>query len=65
MKYKNKDVDFSEALVQKRLAPKNKNWYSIIEDGTLVTKPRKVVTKAEKRARKNKSSFWNSQKAAV
>ena len=24
MKYKNKDVDFSEALVQKRPAPKNK-----------------------------------------
>ena len=46
-------------------APKDKLWYSIIENGVLVTKPRKKITAAEKRARKNKSSLWNRQKATV
>lgn len=65
MKYKGNDLEFSEALAQKRPAPKNKCWYSIVEDGGLVTKKRKVETAAEKRTKKNKSSFWNRQKAVV
>lgn len=49
----------------RRAAPKDKHWYSIIENGVLVTKPRKKITAAEKRAKKSKSSFWNRQKATV
>ena len=49
----------------RRAAPKDKRWYSIIENGVLVTKPRKKITAAEKRIKKSKSSFWNRQKATV
>ena len=63
-KFKEK-YEASDAFVQKRPAPKSKGWYSIVENGILVTKPRTNKTAAEKRIRKNKSSFWNRQKAAV
>ena len=49
----------------RRAAPKDKHWYSIIENGVLVTKPRKKITAAEKRAKKNKSSFWVRRAAVV
>ena len=63
-KFKEK-YEASDAFVQKRPAPKSKGWYSIVENGILVTKPRKKITAAEKRAKKSKSSFWNRQKATV
>lgn len=63
-KFKEK-YEASDAFVQKRPAPKSKGWYSIVENGILVTKPRKKITAAEKRARKNKSSFWVRRTAAV
>ena len=50
---------------KKRPAPKSKGWYSIVENGILVTKPRKKITAAEKRAKKNKSSFWTRRTAVV
>ena len=49
----------------RRAAPKDKGWYSIVENGILVTKPRTKKTAAEKRAKKNKSSFWTRRTAAV
>ena len=39
-KFKEK-YEASDAFVQKRPAPKSKGWYSIVENGILVTKPRK------------------------
>ena len=38
-KFKEK-YEASDAFVQKRPAPKSKGWYSIVENGILVTKPR-------------------------
>ena len=49
----------------RRAAPKDKLWYSIIENDVLVTKPRKKITAAEKRTKKNKSSFWVRRAAVV
>ena len=49
----------------RRAAPKDKRWYSIVENGILVIKPRTNKTAAEKRARKNKSSFWVRRTATV
>ena len=63
-KFKEK-YEASDAFVQKRPAPKSKGWYSIVENGILVTKPRKKITAAEKRARKNKGSFWLRRTAVV
>ena len=50
---------------KKRPAPKSKGWYSIVENDILVIKPRTNKTAAEKRAKKNKSSFWVRRTAAV
>ena len=63
-KFKEK-YEASDAFVQKRPAPKSKGWYSIVENGILVTKPRTNKTAAEKRARKNKGSFWLRRTAVV
>ena len=49
----------------RRAAPKDKGWYSIVENGILVTKPRTNKTAAERRAKKNKSSFWTRRAAVV
>ena len=63
-KFKEKH-EMEEVKKIRRAAPKDKHWYSIIENGVLVTKPRKKITAAEKRARKNKSSFWTRRTAVV
>ena len=59
--------DIGEGLViaNNLLSTAVDNSTIVIENGVLVTKPRKKITAAEKRARKNKSSFWNRQKATV
>ena len=58
-----KDIENKENFLR-RHAPKDKGWYSIVENGILVTKPRTKTTAAEKRERKNKSSFWTARKVA-
>ena len=63
-KFKEK-YEASDDFVQKRSAPKSKGWYSIVENGILVTKPRTNKTAAEKRAKKNKSSFWTRRTTVV
>ena len=63
-KFKEK-YEASDAFVQKRPAPKSKGWYSIVENGILIIKPRTNKKKKKKRARKNKSSFWVRRTAAI
>ena len=63
-KFKEK-YEASEAFVQKRPAPKSKGWCSIVANGILVIKPRTNKTAAERRAKKNKSSFWIRRAAVV
>ena len=57
--------EVSDTFVQKRPAPKSKGWYSIVENGILVVKPRTNKTAAERRAKKNKSLFWTRRTATV
>ena len=49
----------------RRATPKDKTMCTVLEGGVLILKKRKKVTAAEKRERKNKSSFWTRRTAVV
>ena len=63
--YEGIDECLNDEAKRLNIAPKSKGWYSIVENGILVVKPRTNKTAAERRAKKNKSSFWTRRAAVV
>ena len=49
----------------RRATPKDKTMCTVLEGGVLILKKRKKVTAEEKRAKKNKSLFWNRNNVPV